>query len=144
MLFSRLLRIFFICLLAASSLAKLADMPGFYAVIRSYQLLALDWVAAAGWLLVAVELLLAVWLCTGKGLVWSTGVLVGLHVVYFVWLSIALLRGLNIPNCGCFGVYFPRPLTPYTLLEDVALLTVAGLMWVKAGKKLFVTSRRLV
>lgn len=41
---------------------------------------------------------------------------------------LALHRGLQIANCGCFGVYWARPLTAVTLVEDALLLALACLM----------------
>ncbi len=120
-----LIRYFFVFLLAASSLAKLADMGGFADVVVSYDVLLAAFVPLAAWALMVFELVLAFWLFTGKELRRAAGMLVALHLVYLVWLSFALFRGINIPNCGCFGIYFPRPLTLFTLVEDLLLLGLA-------------------
>jgi Methylamine utilisation protein MauE len=124
-----LIQIFFILLMAASALGKLADMPGFYQVVETYRVLPKDLVPLVSWALVTTELLLAL------ALIWKgqsqlvAAVLFFLHGMYFVWLSLALARGLQIANCGCFGVYFPRPLTGFTLIEDAFLLFLSAALW---------------
>lgn len=124
-----LLRVLFALLLSASAIGKLADMIGFVQIVASYRLLPLALVPAAAWLLALVELTLAVWLASAKRIQLAAAALVALHGVYFCWLLIALARGLSISNCGCFGVYFPRPLSAYSLLEDALLLVLAALLW---------------
>ena len=123
------LRFLFAVLLAASAIGKLADMAGFVQIVASYRLLPLALVPAAAWLLALVELTLAVWLVSAKCIQHAAATLVALHGIYFCWLLIALTRGLSISNCGCFGVYFARPLSAYTLLEDALLLVLAALLW---------------
>jgi uncharacterized membrane protein YphA (DoxX/SURF4 family) len=120
-----LARYFFALLLAASSVAKLADMGGFADVVVTYDVLLAAFVPAAAWALVVFELALAIWLLIGINLRSAAWMLVALHLVYLVWLSVALFRGITIPNCGCFGIYFPRPLSAFTLVEDLLLLGLA-------------------
>jgi uncharacterized membrane protein YphA (DoxX/SURF4 family) len=123
------LRCLFVLLLAASAGGKLADMPGFYAVVDSYRLLPLSLLPAAAWALTLTELTLAAWLAAGKAMPAAAAALVGLHALYLFWLASALWRGLALPNCGCFGVYFARPLTGWRLVEDAVLLALACLLW---------------
>jgi Methylamine utilisation protein MauE len=124
-----IIRYFFITLLFASALGKLLDMNGFYGVVASYQLLPQAIIGLSAWLLVGVEFGLSVWLMTQRRLPQATIILVALHVIYFAWLTVALLRGLDIANCGCFGVYFARPLTWFTLIEDAMLIALAAILW---------------
>jgi Methylamine utilisation protein MauE len=120
-----LARYFFALLLAASSVAKLADMGGFADVVVTYDVLLAAFVPIAAWTLVVFEGALAIWLFIGTNLRLAAWMLVALHGVYFCWLSVALFRGIHVPNCGCFGIYFPRPLTLFTLVEDLLLLGLA-------------------
>lgn len=129
-----LIRIFFILLLAASAIGKLADMPGFFAIVESYSVLPRWLIPTAAWALAISELSLAVWLISGWRLRQAAWILIALHAVYLLWLLSALGRGLNIPNCGCFGVYFARPLTWFTPLEDIVLLGLSFLLW-KGAKR---------
>lgn len=129
------IRWFFVLLLAASSIGKLADMPGFYAVIKSYALLPEAVIPFSAWALAIFEFILAIWLATAKRVDVAALVVIALHFVYFIWLVIALARGLNIPNCGCFGVFWARPLTWFTPVEDLILLALAVVMWRSIGQK---------
>jgi uncharacterized membrane protein YphA (DoxX/SURF4 family) len=123
------IRWFFVLLLAASSIGKLADMPGFYAVIKSYALLPEAVIPISAWALAIFELVLAIWLAMGKRIKAAALIVIALHFVYLIWLAIALARGLDIPNCGCFGVFWARPLTWFTPVEDLILLALATVMW---------------
>jgi uncharacterized membrane protein YphA (DoxX/SURF4 family) len=129
------IRCFFILLLAASSIGKLADMSGFYAVIKSYALLPELVIPVAAWALAIFELVLAIWLAIGKRINVAALIVIALHFVYLIWLAIALARGLDIPNCGCFGVFWARPLTWFTPVEDLILLALAILMWRNVSQK---------
>ena len=44
----------------------------------------------------------------------------------------ALACGLDLPNCGCFGVFWPQRLTPWMLLEDGVLLALSLLLYLGA------------
>jgi Methylamine utilisation protein MauE len=129
------IRWFFVLLLAASSIGKLADMPGFFAVIKSYALLPQEVIPISAWALAIFELFLAIWMAMGKRIYVAAIFVIALHLVYLAWLVIALARGLDIPNCGCFGVFWARPLTWFTPVEDLILLVLAILMWRSAGRK---------
>jgi Methylamine utilisation protein MauE len=132
-----LLRAFFALLLVASGVAKLLDMPGFVAVVDSYRVLPAPLLAPSAWALALFELALGLAVAlTPRGsnaLRLASLWLLLLHGLYLLWLGAALWRGLNIPNCGCFGVYWPRPLALGTLLEDSLLILLAlalcGLAW---------------
>jgi uncharacterized membrane protein YphA (DoxX/SURF4 family) len=129
------IRWFFVLLLAASSIGKLVDMPGFYTVIKSYALLPEAVIPISAWALAIFELVLAIWLAIGKRIDVAALIVIALHFVYLIWLAIALARGLDIPNCGCFGVFWARPLTWFTPVEDLILLVLAILMWRSASRK---------
>lgn len=129
------IRWFFVLLLAASSIGKLADMPGFYAVIESYALLPEAVIPISAWTLAIFESALAIWLAMAKRIEVAALSVIALHVVYLIWLAIALARGLDIPNCGCFGVFWARPLTLFTLLEDLILLALAIVLWRSVKRK---------
>jgi hypothetical protein len=129
------IRWFFVLLLAASAIGKLADMSGFYAVIKNYALLPETVIPISAWALAIFELALAIWLAAGKRMYIVALSVIALHLVYLIWLAIALARGLDIPNCGCFGVFWARPLTWFTPIEDLILLTLAIVMWRSLGQK---------
>lgn len=120
----------FVPLLLTSGIGKLLNMPGFYAIVDSYRVLPLLLIPPSAWALALFELGLAAWLICGWRLGSAALTLIALHVMYFVWTVGALARGLELPNCGCFGVYFAQPLRWYTPLEDVALLGLAVWLWI--------------
>lgn len=124
------LRGFFVLLMFAAGTGKLLDMSGFYPVVASYRLLPEVLVIPSAWALTLGELLLAVWLVWGRWLKWAALAVIAMHLFYLLGVSQALLRGLELDNCGCFGVYLARPLRWYTPLEDLALLVLSGWFWV--------------
>jgi hypothetical protein len=75
------------------------------------------------------EVVVAAWLLARFRPRLAAVTVVLLHMMYLVWLLVALLRGLEISNCGCFGVFWARPLTWYSPLEDLVLVGLAILYW---------------
>ncbi len=110
--------------LLATAVGKLLDVAGFAQVVESYRLVgptASGWIAAT-W--PVLELLAAV------GLLWkprrrAAWLAVGLHVALLAVVTFTLARGLDVPNCGCFGVFFARPLSGVTFVEDAVMLAVS-------------------
>lgn len=121
-------RVFFIALMLASATGKLLDMPGFYDIVRSYKMVPELLLIPSAWALTLFELAMGIALISKawQQVVWC---LIPLHLFYLAGLSQALLRGLHLSNCGCFGVYWARPLTPYSIVEDVVLLSLAVLFY---------------
>jgi hypothetical protein len=121
--------------LGATAIGKLLDLPGFVQVLRTYQALpefAL-WPVALGMPL--AELLVAAWLVAGRRLRGAAFASAGLHAAYAVWSAAAVLRGLKLPNCGCFGVFLRRPLGWHTVFEDVAMLAISLALAALAGRR---------
>ena len=125
MLLLKMLRGLFVALLLVSGLTKFADLAGFIAVVDTYVVLPAALLAPAATALASTEVGLALWLASGQQLVRASTAVLALHVVYLTWITVAFTRGLNIPNCGCFGVYFPRPLTIARIIEDLVLVVLA-------------------
>lgn len=128
------LRFFFALLLLASAAGKLLDIRGFAAVVGTYQVLPETLLLPAALALSLVELALGLAFLWGIRLVAAALLTVLLHAGYVVWLGLAYLRGLHIANCGCFGVFWARPLTPWTFLEDGALLAAAAILYFGARR----------
>jgi hypothetical protein len=113
----------------ATGIGKALDVPGFIDVIRTYELALPQgglWVAALS--TIALELALGAWMLSGRRLAGAVAASIALNVAYFALLTSALWRGLDIRNCGCFGVYFPSPLRWYTPLEDVVIAALSLLL----------------
>lgn len=130
-----LLRLAFAGLLLATGVAKLADLAGFAAVVGTYRLLPETLLLPSATFLAAGEVALGAWLLAGGRPFQAALATALLHVAYLAWLGLALGRDLRIPNCGCFGVFWPRPLTPWTLAEDAALLALAFVLLHRARRR---------
>jgi len=118
--------------LLATAAGKLADLRGFEDVLATYRVLSPP---ARGWIAVAVpsvELVVAGCLLSGRALRPAASASAALHAIYATWSAGNLLRGVRVSNCGCFGVFFPRPLTWWTVAEDVLLAALSGLLWWRA------------
>ncbi len=59
-------------------------------------------------------------------------ILCGVIVAIF-WTFLAaqaLIRGIDVPNCGCFGSYFPQPLNIGVLVQDAIFIGLGfGALW---------------
>jgi hypothetical protein len=80
------------------------------------------------------EVSLAVWLLSGRRVAAAAAATAAMHSGYFLLLATTLLRGIRLENCGCFGVYWPRPLGLSSLAEDLVLTAVALLLWRSAAR----------
>ncbi len=128
------LRLFLGLVFLATAAGKLLDVPGFAGVLGTYEAFP---EAALLPLAVAVpvaELALALWLFSGRRLVGAAAAALGLHAFYAAWAAATLLRGLRPPNCGCFGVFLPRPLGWRTLIEDLVMMGVSAALVVLARR----------
>lgn len=123
------LRCGFCLLMLAAAIGKLLDMPGFMSIVSSFRVLPELLISPVAWALMLTELGLALWLIKGQNLSVAALCLFVMHFLYLVWTVIALARGLDLSNCGCFGVYWPRPLRWYTPLEDMLFMALALLLW---------------
>ncbi len=131
---ARCLRFFIATVLFASGSGKALDIPGFVEVLITYQALA-DWMlypVALG--MTATELILSFWLFSGRLISWAALASLGLHAVFTLWIAATLMRGLDIPNCGCFGVFFARPLDGWTIVEDLVMVAFSGLLFVSTRR----------
>jgi len=112
----------------ATGIGKLLDVPGFIEVIKTYQVFphwSLPFIAI---IMVLIELRLSEALFRGTQLFEAALFSIGLHSIFTIWSTIALLRGLEILNCGCFGVFWARPLTWLTVFEDIIVVGASYLL----------------
>ena len=130
-----ILRIFVGVILITTGIGKGLDLPGFVGVIDTYQLMPtlLHWPTAIG--MTSFELFLGSWLLSGRHAGRAGLVSAALHASFTVWAIIALLRGLDIPNCGCFGVFLARPLTWATPVEDAVMIACSIGIFFLYGRK---------
>ena len=111
--------------LLATAVGKLLSLPGFARALGTYRALpeaSLFPVAAA---VSTAELLLAAWLVSGRRLRAAAFASAAMHLGYALGAAATLARGVVVPNCGCFGVFFARPLSYSTVLEDTGLFAAS-------------------
>jgi uncharacterized membrane protein YphA (DoxX/SURF4 family) len=127
-------RLFVGGILLVSALGKSLDRPGFVEVLVTYRAFP-DWLLwPLAFLVMGIEWLLGVWILSGWRL--ATGALagLGLNTGYAIWMTLSLVRGLDLANCGCYGVFFPQPLRWYSPLEDLVLVGMCYALWKSARK----------
>ena len=107
-----------------SALGKSLDLPGFAEVLRTYRAFPDVTLWPVAVMVTGFEFVVGVWLLSGWRLRTSALVALWLNAGYVVWMTISLLRGLELSNCGCFGVFFPQPLRWYSPLEDLVLVAM--------------------
>jgi len=120
----RALQVFIGGVLVASALGKGWDLSGFAEVLRTYQAFPSELLHPLAVTVTVVEIVLGMWVLSGWRLARSALAAAGLNAVYAAWLSISLWRGLELANCGCFGVFFPQPLTWLSPAEDLVLVSL--------------------
>ena len=108
-----------------SALGKSLDFPGFVRVLDEYRAVppgALWPVAIA---VTVFEGFLGAWLLCGLRRRDAAWVSVAMNAAYAMGMTVTLLRGLHLENCGCFGVFLARPLTWESPLEDLAMIALS-------------------
>jgi hypothetical protein len=106
-------------LLAASG--KLLDNRYFAEILAQWRLFPSWSLLGLGVVLSLSELLVAVWLFSGWQLAKAALFAVLFHIAYVIGTLITVLRGIRLPDCGCFGIFFPHPLDWVMVFEDAAL-----------------------
>jgi len=128
------LQYFISLVLLTTAIGKLLDIQGFARVIESYKIFKGRIIAPIGLFISLTEFSLAIWLFSGEKLQLATLASMVLHGLFIIWLLIAMVRGLKISNCGCFGVFWARPLDWITIAEDVFMLTISTLLYILITK----------
>jgi hypothetical protein len=118
----RFLQVFIASVLLLTGIGKLLDIPGFVNVLITYQAIPSWGLHLVAIIMVLLELRVSEWLFRDKTLVLGALSSLILHSVFTLWATITLIRGVEVPNCGCFGIFFARPLTIGTVVEDLVLV----------------------
>jgi len=124
------LRVFLGLVLLATATGKLLDVPGFAGILRSYQALPERSVLPVALAIALAELALSAWLFSGRRVAAAALASAAMNLAYAAWSTAGILRGLTLPNCGCFGVYWPRPLDWITVAEDTVMVGLS--LWLYA------------
>ena len=112
--------------LLLTAVGKLLDVAGFARVIGTYRVFPESLLLPLAILVPVSELLLALWLFSGRRLFPAAMIALAMHVAYAAWSASAVERGLKLTNCGCFGVFLPRPLGWSTVAEDLVMAFLCG------------------
>jgi hypothetical protein len=112
----------------AAALGKALDLPGFVLVLAEYRLVPSALLVPGAILLVLVEASIAIGLLLPPLRRRAALAMAALAAIYGIALTMTLLRGIALMNCGCFGVFLARPLTVFSPLEDLLLVLLALLL----------------
>jgi uncharacterized membrane protein YphA (DoxX/SURF4 family) len=113
-------------LILGTGVGKALELSGFVRVMETYSLLPSALLYPVAVAVTASELVLGVWLLSGRRPAPAALTAIAVNLGYAVLLTVTLARGLDLKNCGCFGIFLARPLRWFSPLED---LVVAGLSW---------------
>jgi hypothetical protein len=108
----------------ATALGKALDIPGFHDVLNTYDLFPAWSLWPIAVTMPLIEALIAASMLTGRRLILGVAASFLVNGGFAVVLSLELLRGVHLSNCGCFGVFLARPLRWSSPLEDIALVAV--------------------
>ena len=129
-----LLRGFVILVLLTTAVGKLLDIPGFARVLGHYEIFPGGLQGPLALFVPLFELLLALWLLSGKKLPAAALTALLLHAAYAALSMLTLLRGIRLDNCGCFGVFFARPLGWGTVIEDGVMMAICLILYQWAAR----------
>ena len=112
-----------------------APKEEFAVVIESYGIVGADAANAAAALLPWAEVFAGFAVLLGFQTQLASAGAGAMLLVFILAIASTKARGIELPNCGCFGGRFhPKPST--TMLLDSAMLLVAGLAFVYGEAKL--------
>jgi hypothetical protein len=125
-------RVFVGLVLVSTGIGKGLDMLGFVAILDGYQLQP-HWASVfLAYTLPFIEFGIGISLLMAFRRVTTAWLAVGFHILMLSVVVITLMRGIELENCGCFGVFLARPLTPITAIEDVVMLVMSLLVLLDA------------
>jgi hypothetical protein len=122
-------------LLLAQGAGKLLDVRGYLAALGRFHMIPTRALAAVGIAWMASELLAGAGLLVAglaphvpRGLALAAAVAAFVGALGYAVLTVgARLRGVWVPNCTCFGIHLPQPLSISVLLQDA--LMIAWTAW---------------
>ena len=121
--------------LLASALGKSLDLNGFVDVLVTYRLFPNWSLWPTALMIIGVEWVLAAWILSGWQLPTGAFLALMLNGFFAAGLIVTLFRDLDLPNCGCYGVFFPQPLRWYSPLDDLVLVGICYALRIGAQKR---------
>jgi hypothetical protein len=129
-IFQKILKYFFVALLLTTAVGKLLDNRGFAQVISNYQLsIGEAYLLPLALFVSFFELSLGLSLIRSVQQKRNAILLILIHLGYSGLAALTLWRQIPLSNCGCFGVFWARPMTPMTLAEDVILVLLSVIFY---------------
>lgn len=129
------LRGFIGLVLLATGAGKLLDVRGFARILGSYRVLPEESLLPLALAIPIAELALAIWLFSGRRLAGAALISSAMHLLYAGWSAGGVTRGLELPNCGCFGIFLARPLGWSTVAEDIVMVGLSLWLLTLARRK---------
>jgi uncharacterized membrane protein YphA (DoxX/SURF4 family) len=123
------LRFFIASVLLLTGIGKLLDVPGFIKVIDTYEIIPAFLQPIVAISMVLIELKISENLFRNINIKITAIAVTALHICFTLLASLTLLRGIEVPNCGCFGVFWARPLTFITVAEDIFMVGISVLLF---------------
>lgn len=130
----RIFQFFIALLLLTTAIGKLLDNRGFAEVLLTYDLFPEAVLLPLALGMSLFELFLSLWIFSGIKLKYASFIAVILHIQLVVVVISSNLRELNIPNCGCFGVFWARPMNWGTVVEDSLLTVICIVLYLLARR----------
>ena len=122
------LRILIGILLLTSGFQKaLLPYQNFQYVIQGYKLFPPGMETAVAMIVPWIELFTGLFLVLGLHLRLALGMAIGLFGGFMMILAQALLRGIALEECGCFGKLFSVPPLVMLLIDSIIFLTLCVL-----------------
>lgn len=121
--------------LLLAAIGKLLDNRHFAEILAQWQLFPHWSLLGLGVLLSLSELLLAAWLFSGWRLAEAALLAFLFHVAYVLGTLVTVLRGIRLPDCGCFGILFAHPLDWIMVFEDALLAALCVALYLLARSK---------
>lgn len=128
-LLTALLRVFIGAVLFASAIGRMLDVPGFIDILERYQILSVHALSILAVVVILAGLKIGE-LVLRPGTMRAGALLATLyHLIVTFWTASSYLRGLGIANRGYFGVYWGRPLTVQSIIEDIVMLLLSASLY---------------
>jgi hypothetical protein len=117
-----------------AAIGKLLDNRHFAEVLAQWQLFPSWSLLPLGIVTSLAELNLSLWLFSGWRLDRAALLSVLFHLGYTIATVVTLLRGIQLPDCGCFGILFPHPLNWTMAVEDFGFAVLSVVLYLLARK----------
>lgn len=130
-----ILRFSLAALFLAAAAAKLYDVRAFATLLQQYRILHSSMIMPVAYVIIGIEVLLGIWLFSGRRLHEAAWMAMVLQIFYLLWGALALVRGLTLNNSGNFGAVWPQPLTWWLVLGNLLMIVLCWMFYRIARKK---------